>query len=202
MSVQYCWLFIGGSSLESIGVLLNRPLAFRSFISSVVYSCANARTVANISTWARSSPGQGGRNGEREGESVERGLETESARERETVQGRGWPHGPGSKSGFANSQVLRPLAKLVVGSTPLSTHSSESDGPPGEGCGYVVPCNPAAGSFEPRPASREPDAVPPALWPRACALPARALPQTEASARISLPSDHDQAPCWATRHQA
>ena len=48
MSVQYCWLFIGGSSFESIGVLLNRPLALHSFISSVVYSCGKARTVTNV----------------------------------------------------------------------------------------------------------------------------------------------------------
>jgi len=39
---------IGGSSFESIGVLLNRPLALHSFISSVVYSCGKARTVTNV----------------------------------------------------------------------------------------------------------------------------------------------------------
>jgi hypothetical protein len=89
MSVQYCWLFIGGSSFESIGVLLNRPLAFRSFISSVVYSCAKARTVANMIPAGREISRSGlrierGRKGEKEGESVERGCERESATERES----------------------------------------------------------------------------------------------------------------------
>jgi hypothetical protein len=98
-------------------VLLNRPLAFRSFISSVVYSCAKARRVANISTWAVSSPGQGLGGKSREGGRArgrERAWREDGRRKaRVSVGARVGEHPGWANSGFANSLVLRPLSKLL-----------------------------------------------------------------------------------------